>query len=401
MGYVADRFSRRALNITGNIGIAITFCMYSIAQSFWMAVVCEILCGLFIAMSGGVDRAFLKIYSDKIDSSGSLFKKKTAQLAVLQIAGMCAAILIGMAITRQGGTALADGGILNGAAGAALADGGILNGAAGTALAEGGILDRAAGAALAEGGMAGGTAVAATPLSNSIRSSILAVAVPFLTAAVLASMIKDIGERIVARHANHFKDMAENFRHVIKSAEVKWMIYAYAIGYEVTHPIVWALTPLLTANGFPVWLVGIGWILWYGLAPVGTWFAKKTSHWKTSSQAVVPFTAVLLASLPAIIATSRATVLFFSLTGVSFGIVNVYIMPKLQARTDEKYQTTVVSIASTAARLIYIPAVVITNYFGNTAPQHILLAAVLIFAPLTLLAWAKLRRIERGPTIIN
>ncbi|MCL1854775.1 MAG: MFS transporter [Clostridia bacterium] len=329
MGYIADRFSRRSLNVIGNFGVAATFVVYAFAQNLWMVIVGEILCGLFLAMSGGVDRAFLKIYSDKIDSDGNLFRKKTAQLAVIQIVCMCIAILIGMFISK-----------------------------------------------------------------HSIRRTIAAVAVPFLIAAVLALMIKDIGEKITVKHANHFKDMLANFQSVLKSAEVKWLVYSYAIGFEVTHPIIWALTPLLTIGGIPVWLVGIGWILWYGLAPLGTLFANRTQHWKTSSQVLAPFFIVLLASLPVIFSQNLATTLFFSLSGISFGIVNIYIMPAIQAKTEEKHQTTVVSVTSTAARLVYIPIVAITNYFGNAAPQYILFATVLIFAPLTLLAWVKLRGLE-------
>lgn len=330
MGYVADRFSRKALNVIGDFGIAATFIFYSFAKNFWMVIAGEILCGLFLAMSGGVDRAFLKIYSDRIDSTGELFKKKTAELAVCQVVCMCASIMAGMFIAKY-----------------------------------------------------------------SIRWTIFAVAIPFLVAAVLALMVRDIGERIEAKHKNQFKDMFENFKYVTKNAEIKWLVYSYAIGFEVTHPIIWALTPLLTLGGFPVWLVGIGWLVWYGLAPLGALLAKRTGHWKTSSQILVPFAIVLFASLPVMLAPNLITTLLFSLSGISFGIVSIYIMPKIQAKTEEKYQTTVVSIASTAARLIYIPLVLITNYFGNAAPQYILLATVVIFAPLTLLARAKLRQFER------
>lgn len=329
MGYVADRFSRKSLNVVGDFGIALTFIFYSFAQNFWMVIMCEIFCGLFLAMSGGVDRAFLKIYSDKIDSTGELFEKKTAQLAICQIVCMCAAIVVGMFIARY-----------------------------------------------------------------SIRWTILAVSVPFLIAGVLALMVKDMGEKIVARHKNHFRDMLENLKYVIRNAEIKWLVYSYAIGYEVTHPLIWALTPLLTLGGVPVWLVGIGWIIWYGLAPLGTFFARRTQHWRTSKQIFVPFLIVLLGSLPAIASPNLATILWLTLSGTSFGMVNIYIMPKIQTKTEEKYQTTVVSAAATAARLIYIPIVLITNYFGNTAPQYILLATVVIFAPLTLLARVKLKSFE-------
>ena len=331
MGYFADRFSRKALNVIGDIGITAAFVFYALARNFWMIVAAEILCGLFMAMSGGVDRAFLKIYSDKIDDSGELFKKKTAQLAVWQIVSMCLAIVIGMFISKY-----------------------------------------------------------------DIRLTIFAVALPYLAATILALRIKDIGEKIEAKHKNHFRDMIVNFSYVMKNNEIKWLVYSYAIGFEVTHPIIWALTPLLVLVGVPVWLAGIGWLLWYGLAPLGTLLAKKTMHWKTSTQIFVPLMIVTLASLPVIILPNLTTIWLFPLSGIAFGIVNIYIMPKIQQKTQEKHQTTVVSIASSSARLIYIPIVLITNYFGNTAPQYILLATVLIFAPLTLLAHVKLREFERG-----
>ena len=326
MGYFADRFSRKALNVIGDIGIMGAFIFYAFAENFWMVVVGEILCGLFLAMSGGVDRAFLKIYSDKIDSSGELFKRKMAHLTVWQIISMCLAILIGMFISKY-----------------------------------------------------------------DIRLTILAVAVPFLAAAILALLIKDIGEKIVAMHTNHLKDMIITFKYVVKNTEMKWLIYSYAIGFEVTHPIIWALTPLLVKVGVPVWLVGIGWLLWYGLAPLGALFAKKTMHLNTSTQIFIPFAIVTLASLPVIMLPNLITIWLFPLSGMAFGLVNIYIMPKIQQKTEEKYQATIVSIASSSSRLIYIPIVLITNYFGNTNPQYILLATLLIFAPLTLLAWIKLR----------
>jgi hypothetical protein len=147
--------------------------------------------------------------------------------------------------------------------------------------------------------------------------------------------------------------------------------------------------------GVPVWYVGFGWLLWYGVAPFGALFARKTMHWNTSAQIFVPIAIVTLFSLPVIISPNMATIWLFPLSGATFGIVNIYIMPRIQQKTQEKYQTTIVSIAASAARLIYIPIVLVTNYFGNAAPQYIFLATILIFAPLTLLAWVKLKGFER------
>jgi MFS family permease len=85
MGYFADRFSRKALNVIGDIGIMATFIFYAFARNFWMVVAGEILCGLFMAMSGGVDRAFLKIYSDKIDSTAGFSSKRLHSLQFVRL----------------------------------------------------------------------------------------------------------------------------------------------------------------------------------------------------------------------------------------------------------------------------------------------------------------------------
>jgi MFS family permease len=80
MGYIADRFSRKAVNVIGDFGIAITFLLYMISGNFYQAVLAECCLGLFMAMTNGVDQAFIKYNANKVDSSGELFKKLNTRI---------------------------------------------------------------------------------------------------------------------------------------------------------------------------------------------------------------------------------------------------------------------------------------------------------------------------------
>ena len=66
MGYIADRFNRKLLNIIGDIGVAVTFVFYAFAQNVYMTLVAECMLGIFMAMTNGVDQCFLKFNANKI-----------------------------------------------------------------------------------------------------------------------------------------------------------------------------------------------------------------------------------------------------------------------------------------------------------------------------------------------
>ena len=80
MGYLADRFNRKIINIIGDIGVALTFLFYSFANNMYIVILAECLLGLSTAMTNGVDFAFIKHNTDKIDSSGHLLKKVNSKI---------------------------------------------------------------------------------------------------------------------------------------------------------------------------------------------------------------------------------------------------------------------------------------------------------------------------------
>ena len=75
MGYLADRFDKKKMNIIGDIGVALTFLYYAFSKDIAMVIFAECMLGIFMAMTNGVDQSFIKYNADKIDPTGKLFRK--------------------------------------------------------------------------------------------------------------------------------------------------------------------------------------------------------------------------------------------------------------------------------------------------------------------------------------
>ncbi len=228
MGYIADKYSRKTLNIIGGFGMGLACIVYALSRNFWVVVLAEILQGVFMGMTNGVDRAFLKFYSDK----------------------------------------------------------------------------------------------------------------------------------------------------------------------NITHPIIWVFTPLLIAIGVPAYLVGLGWIFNYLFSTLGTFLARKTIRFKPSVRFLIPMMAAAFGMLPIIINVNMITVWVFALTGLAQGFPEVTLTSAIQQKTEDKYQTTVVSIATTMNRLIYIPLVSITNWAGSLKPEYTMVTALVILLPLAAVVFFRLRKYE-------
>jgi hypothetical protein len=88
------------------------------------------------------------------------------------------------------------------------------------------------------------------------------------------------------------------------------------------------------------------------------------------------------------------TVWLFALNGLALGMTSGSIIPSIQAEVKDGLQTTVVSVASTAARLFYVPLVYFLNLIANNKPQLALVGNLFIFLPLALITYVQLRKIE-------
>ena len=88
LGYIADRFNRKILNIFGDIGTAFSFVLYAIAQN------------MFMAMTKGVDASFIKYNAEQIDPTGELFKKLNVKIQIARYFALFITTALGGVIAR-------------------------------------------------------------------------------------------------------------------------------------------------------------------------------------------------------------------------------------------------------------------------------------------------------------
>ena len=329
MGYLADRFNRKIINIIGDIGVALTFLYYAFAGNMYMAIFAECLLGVFLAMTNGVDFAFIKHNTDKIDPSGELFKKVNSKLHTLRYLSSFSVMLIGGVISKY-----------------------------------------------------------------SLRLTIALSFIPYFIGGLIALFIKDYGKKAEKKNENPIKDIFANTKEIIKNKNTRAYLLAYIVGKELTHPHIWILTPLLIMVGVPIEIVSIGWILTEIFKIIGAKIGEKLTHIKTSTKFISSIVITALWMNVLIINTNIFTIWVFLLNGLVLGIISATLSIPLQESVKEEYQTSVLSIASTGARLFYIPLVYIINYLGNIKLQLALIGMIVIFVPIGLIVFKQVRKHE-------
>lgn len=329
MGYLADRFNRKVLNIIGDIGVAVTFLYYAFAQNMYMAIVAECLLGVFIAMTNGVDQSFIKYNADMVDKTGALFKKVNARIYTYRYVVTFMTMLIGGFIAKY-----------------------------------------------------------------SLRLTIAMSFVPYFVGGIIAIFIKDYAKKAQSKHKNILKDMYLSVREIFKDKKIKPYLLAYVVGKEITHPHIWVFTPLMIMAGVPIEIVSLGWVFSQIFQIIGARISEKIVNVKTSNKFWASSIITFLWMSVLVINTNIFTVWVFVLNGLVQGLVAGSVVTPLQERTKEEYQTSVMSIASTGARLLYIPLVYLINYLGNIKTQLALVGMIVVFLPLSLYVVFKLKKSE-------
>lgn len=97
-GWLADRFSRKACNIAGDMIAASGFVYYAFAQSFADVVIAELILGVGLAFSGGADVGLLKAYCKELKRS---YEQVTARIARWRPIAEMAAVTFGGILGAQ------------------------------------------------------------------------------------------------------------------------------------------------------------------------------------------------------------------------------------------------------------------------------------------------------------
>ena len=200
---------------------------------------------------------------------------------------------------------------------------------------------------------------------------------------------------IQSKHKNIVKDILYNVKNILNHRKTKIYLLTYILGKEITHPHIWIFTPLMIISGVPIEIVSLGWIFSEIFKIAGSKIAEKLLTLKTSIKFALSFIITILWMSVLIINTNIFTVWVFVLNGLVCGLASGSLIMPLQASVEESKQTSVVSIASTGARIFYIPLVYIINYLGNIKPQLALVGMIAIFTPLSVYAYIKLKKIEK------
>ena len=184
----------------------------------------------------------------------------------------------------------------------------------------------------------------------------------------------------------------------LKTPKVKTYIASYILGKEVTHAQIWVFTPLMLLVGVPIEIVSFGWILSYMMQIIGAKIAEKMIDVRISTKFVIPMILSLSWMMIIIIKTNIFTIWLIGINGLVQGLTSGSLITPMQEVTKDEVQTTVLSIASTGARLLYIPLVYIINYLGNIHLQYAFAGVIAIFLIPSIIVFALLKKIERDIT---
>lgn len=331
-GWLADRFSRKWSNALGDFACAVAILMYSQATSFTYVVIAEIVFGIAAAFSQGADSALLKAYTHQLDPSSKLFHRQNALLATWQPIAQGIALIIG-------------------------------------------------------------GAVGATDLRLAIAIS----AIPYGIGCVLSFFLEEKGERLVSQHRNPLRDMVRVTRESVGTCpRLRWLIICYAVGREITHVMIWALTPLLLLAGVPLAAVAIGWILNSLSVALGARIAGRWAHtlrdWHVFA---LPITAVIVGLSVMSIHLSLATVWLYAVLGIAQGWSAATLLPMVQLAAPASNQAIIVSITKSASQLLYIPLVWVVGLVGDIDIRLTMVATIVVFVPLAAITARRLATLER------
>jgi MFS family permease len=331
-GWLADRFSRRLSNVAGDFVATLGVLYYSQASSFTEVVIAEVLLGVSLAFSQGADGALLRAYTQLLDPSGRMFHKQYARLAIWQPLAQIVALVIGGAIG-----------------------------------------------------------------ASNPRLAIALAAIPYAVGCLLSLCLREEGARLVAKHRNPLRDMVRVVHESVgPDPYLRWLIVAYSVGREITHVMIWALTPLLLVAGVPAQIVAIGWVLNSLSVVVGAHIANR---WGLTMRAwqkfASPVALVLFGLLVMSSYLSLTTIWLYACLGLAQGWTAAVLQPLIQAQTDDCSQATIISIAKSASQLLYIPLVWVVGVAGNIDIRLTMVATAVIFAPLALITTRRLYALER------
>lgn len=327
-GWISDRFSRKWSNVIGDLGCAAALLLYSQAGSFANVVTCEIMLGVFLAFSQGVDASLIKHFSGKVDSSGRLFKTTTAKVAALRYVWMLAMVLLGGPI--------------------------------------GAIDFRLAIALSAVSYLIGG--VMAMFVKDDSENLVPTYQNPLKD---IARVIKDAAKNPALRLRIMAFAVTREVTHGIIWVFTPLMLLA-GVPLSIVS-VGWAINALASFVG----------------AKIAQKLIHRLKEWQLFA---IPIALTIFGLGIMSLHFSIVTVWLYLLMGVVQGWSSAAMPPLMQNHAKASEQTSVISTANVVSQLLYIPAVWLIGVAADIKLECSMLATLLIFVPLSIPITIKLKR---------
>lgn len=225
------------------------------------------------------------------------------------------------------------------------------------------------------------------------RLAISLSSVPYFAGAVAGCLIEDDSLKLRSIHANPAQDMIYIAAAALTQPRLRIRLFAYAVGREMTHGIIWVFTPMLRLAGVPLVVVSLAWVIDSAMRIVGSRlalrYAPQLKAWQIFA---LP---LLLMSLSMSILSFRInvwTIDFYLLMSIVCGWTGSTLMPLIQEETFTAEQTTVISLARVISQALYIPASLLIGWAADFQVRYAALSTLVIFLPLGLVILRRLRR---------
>ena len=200
------------------------------------------------------------------------------------------------------------------------------------------------------------------------------------------------GEEITLTGDYFISSMA--IKDLISNKKTLTYLFVYVSANEITHSQIWVFTPLLLLVGVPIEIVSLGWVLNFAMQTIGGKLSEKLVHLDVSKMYAIPMIIEFTWMIIIIVHVNIVTVWLFAFNGLVHGLARANLGTVLQNSAKDEVQTSVMSLASTFCRILYIPLVAVVNYFGNIQFVYALICVCVVFIPFFLINMIMLKKIK-------
>lgn len=162
-------------------------------------------------------------------------------------------------------------------------------------------------------------------------------------------------------------------------------ILAYACGREVTHVVIWFLSPLLLMAGVPLKFISLFWALGYIFGMAGSRLAQHFGHKMGDRQKLLlPVSWIIIGASVLVVKVNLVTIWFYLLFNLTQGWTGAILIPMVQKYADPSEETTTISLAKIVSQFLYIPAVYAIGVAADYRTNLAMVVVLLIFGPASL-----------------